>query len=470
MLKKISASILALVMVLSLCAGAMAADGDGSGSVSTTTLDANGEQGVFKVVDTPISQDKTLILEKEITAYNVDETTINAPTISYTYTIEAATVGDDTAVTDSADHHAAGTGAVTVPVKAGVGTPTISDHGVVAWTNSETMTATSTGAPNKKSFSIDFSSVAFTGPGVYRYKITENLTGTTDTYAAAGVTETTAGTGMGSHERYIDVYVRPKAPTPEGTTADDPGYWDIYGFTCFYNNTSITDSDKASTAVKTTGFVPGTTGGSSSTAVKADSYYTFNLTLTKTVVNDAYSAANVSFPFTVIFTNNTVTKSIAIIGKVENATVTGWIEPEVNERSGIALIKSGGQIKFIGIPNGTSVEVYETNTATGVTYKVETALTTSSTTTTTDQSVNWHAAPERADSQTTKQTYQSTKATFSTTADADDDNDYTVAITNTLVTISPTGVALRVAPYVLILTAGVALLLVSRRRKAVVEE
>lgn len=468
MLKKISALLLALVMVLSLCAGAMAAE-----ETPTTTLNDNGEQGAFKSPDSPESQGKTLILEKEITAYNYNETEINAPTISYTYTIAKATVADGTTITDNANKHAEGAGAVTVPVKEGVGNPTIANNGVVAWTCAETMSADSDGEANKKTISIDFSNVVFSGPGVYRYVITEKLTGTSDTYAMSGVTETAVGSNPGSHSRFIDVYVRPASPTPEGKTDTDPEYWDIYGFTCFYNNKSITDADKGNNAVKSTGFVSGTTDGS--TESKADSYYTYNLTLNKTVRKDDYSAKNVAFPFTVIFTNNDVTKNIDIIGKVEEATVTDWTDPAAGALSstkGVVKIKSGGQVKYIGIPCGTSVEVYETNVATGITYKVDTKVTTSTgVAQINDPSVTWSTAPNDAVAQgDTKEAYQSTKATITTTANADDDTAYTIAITNELVTISPTGVALRVAPYVLILFAGMALLLVSRRRKAVVEE
>lgn len=466
MIKKIGAIVLAVIMIMAMSTTAFA---------TGTTLEGNGEQGAFSNPDTPVSQGKTLVLSKEITAYNFDETSIKAPTISYTYTIGAATVNSTDTITDAAGKHTSGN-SVTVPVKAGVGAPTIANSGVVAWTTADSLTAANAGAANKKDISIDFSSVVFTGAGVYRYVINEALT-SGYTYASSGVTESLYNNGTSdvaaSHSRYIDVYVRPvTSGFGDGTAATD---WDIYGFTCFYNNDdAITDSNKTTDAVKTTGFVAGTTDGSNT--VKADSYYTFNLTLSKTVENDAYGASTVSFPFTVLFTNATVTQNVDIIGNVENATVTGWTDPAVgvlSSTNGVAQIKSGGQIKYIGIPNGTSVEVYETNTATGVTYHVATALTTNTTTTTTDNSVSWGSAPGSAVAQSDpKEAYQSTKATFSTTADADDDNDYTVAITNTLLTISPTGVVMRIAPYVLMLGAGVTLfvILMVKRRKTSEEE
>ena len=477
MMKKIVSLLLAVLMIAAAgAAGATTADP----TQTTTTLDTSesiGEQNPFTEKDTPVViTDKTLVLDKAINAYNPDEDSIKAPTISYTYTIAAATVADGTQVTDGADKHTANA-AVTAPVKAGIvstdpAAPTIANNGVVAWTNADTMEASTDGTANYKSISIDFSKVVFTGAGIYRYEITEALTGTGTTYAQSGVTETT-----GSHTRYIDVYVKPAATFTDGNKATD---WEIYGFTCFYNNTSITEADKTTVAEKTTGFVDGETGtgggSETSTPIEADQYYTYNLTLTKTVVNDAYAAANTEFPFTVILTNNQITKSIDVMGDVTKASVTGWTDPAASAMSngtdhtlikGIARIKSGGEIKYIGIPNGTSVEVYETNVATGTTYKVDTVVTTASATTISDAMVNWDSVPAAAAAQAaTKASYQSTKATFTTTADEDDDNLYKVAITNTLVTISPTGVVLRIAPYALILIAGAALVLISIRRKA----
>ena len=213
-IKKISALVLALVMVLALTATALA----------DVALD-NGEVGGFTTADMPTVQDKTVILKKELTAYNLNETSIYAPAISYTY---AVTAGDaNISVTDAASDHAEGVGAVTVPTKAGITTGvtvTGTAENVIAWTNADTLTASTDGTANTKDLKISFSNVVFTGPGVYRYVITETLTAQEDnTYVKTGVTETTIpgyyedpvnhqvwhAATQGSHVRYLDVYVKP---------------------------------------------------------------------------------------------------------------------------------------------------------------------------------------------------------------------------------------------------------------------
>lgn len=461
--KKIGALVLALVMVLAMSTTAFAATNlgdDGSGT------DGVGEDGVFTSKDTPTSiTDKTLRLEKEIKVYNLDEATIKAPTISYTYSIAPATVASGTTVTDSdksgAIHDTGVT--VTVPVKAGVGAPVIASSGVVAWAATEDVNAGTDGVKNVKDISIDFSNVVFNGAGVYRYVITEALT---DGYAynTSGVTETTAS-AAGAHTRFVDVYVRPvTSGYTDGSTA---AQWDIYGFTCFYNNTSITEANKGTGAVKTTGFVDGSTDGTSANAFLADQYYTYNLTISKTVVNDGYGAATVSFPFTVLFTNATVSAGTIVTNGATAPTGTDFthntsVNLTTGDLKGVATLKSGQQIKYVGIPNGTSVEVFETNVATGVTYKVDTNK---DGTTTTDNAVISGTAPASAAHQATKADYESTASNLTTTAGADDDTAHSIAITNTLLTISPTGVTLRIAPYALMLGAGLFLVLFTRRRK-----
>ena len=447
-MKKALALALAVLMMASLSVAAFA---DGEAELT------GGEVGGFTSPDTPTAQNKTLILKKELTAYNLDETQIQAPTISYTYTI--APVEPSFNVTDEASDHATGIGALTVPTKAGI-TEGVAITGTIGWTNAETLNADTDGAANYKDLKIDFSNVVFTGPGIYRYVITE----TAPNYAASGVTATT-----GTHTRYLDVYVKAADTFNDGSTAEE---WVIYGYVCMYDSEDVDPvADTTTTgAMKTNGFVAGTNDG---TEIKADSYYTFNVTVSKTVVNDNYAKATHAFPFTVIFTNAAVTQSVDISSKTTvTNTPTGFVDPapaalSAGNTKGVVFIKDGASVKYIGIPNGTSVEVYETNDMTGVIYQVTTTLTPTGTAPTTDNSVSWDDAPTVAVAQAAeKEAFQSTKATITTTPDVDDDNAYAVAVTNRLLTISPTGVSLRVAPYALMLCAGLLLVFFSRRRKA----
>ena len=453
---KISALLIAVVMIMAMANVAFAASLTG------------GEVGGFTSVDTPTSQDKTITIKKELTVYNVDEATINAQTMSYTYALTAGTA--DINVTDDTADHANST-AVTVKTKAGV-TPTFvvmtgqgqtTGTATIAWASTETVTASTGGTANYKTLTLDFSSVVFGAAGVYRYVLTE----TPATYAAAGVTETDNTTNP--HVRYLDVYVRP-APTgfTDGNAAAD---WDIYGYVCMVESEEITPSGDSTTtgAVKTDGFV---SGSNDSTAYTADSYFTYNVTVSKTVTNDSYAKATHAFPFTVMFTNATITQPVDISSST-TGTTGGFTDPasaalSTGTTNGIVTIKDSSSVKYIGIPNGTQVEVYETNDVTGVTYHV---------TTTTDGTANVDAAvtdgttPTSAVSQTTRAAYQSTKTTITPTANADDDTAHTIAVDNNLQVISPTGVTLRVAPYILMLAAGIVLIvLVKTRRKAAVEE
>ncbi len=453
--KRIGAFLLTAVMTLAMNATVFAAPGD---PVELT----NGEIGGSSTfaTDKPQTQEKKINIKKELTVYNVNETSINAPTISYTYVITAGAANIN--VTDATTDHANST-AVTAKTKAGVGISDITLTGTtantIAWAPTETVTAADDGAANYKDLTIDFSNVVFGAAGVYRYVITETPHDGVATYAATGVTETTSATNP--HVRYLDVYVRPATSGfTNGATAAE---WDIYGYVCMLESEEITDAGDTTTtgAVKTNGFVAGTNDG---TDYLADSYYTYNVTVSKTVTNDNYAKNTHLFPFTVLFTNDTVTQPVDIIGDPSDTTntkVTGWTDPasaalSAGNTNGVVKIKDGENIKYVGIPNGTSVEVYETNDVSGVTYQV-TTVKDGVTPGTVDAAVtDTPTAPTSAVAQAaTKAAYQSTKATITTTADADDDTAHSVAVDNNLQLISPTGFVVRFAPYMLILLGGI---------------
>ena len=480
MMKKIWALVLAVVMIMTVGATAFAATNLGSS-----------EQGVVGgsdsfATDKPSTQDKAVNIKKELTAYNFDETTINAPTITYSYKITAGVAG--VKITDAATDHANST-AVTVQTKAGI-IPGVSVTGsangaantaataaagatsvtnTIAWTPASTLTASNDGTANYQNLTIDFTNVVFDAAGVYRYVITETPHAGVETYAATGVTETTADENK--HVRYLDVYVRPNPTTfTDGKSADD---WDIYGYVCLLKSEEITDADDTATkgAVKTNGFVAGT---NDETAYLADQYYTYNVTVSKTVTNDNFAKATHSFPFTVLFTNAAITQPVDIIGRVKTGTATNYTDPtsaalSANTTNGILLIKDSSSVKYIGIPNGTQIEVYETNDVAGVTYQV-TTTTDGASPAQVDAAVISGTAPNSAVTQTNKAAYESTKTTITPTVDTDDDVAHTIAIDNNLQLISPTGVVLRIAPYVMILVAGIALLILAKKRKPAKDE
>ena len=428
-IKKIAALIISFTMVMSIGATILATDLE------------DGEVGGFapNSQDTPtVYDDETVTILKELTAYNKDESTINAPTISYTYTV---TAGGVASITDQTEDHESGT-AVQVDTKAGVLTGikvngTTGATGTIEWTTDDALDASDTGEANTKPLDIDFSGVVFGEPGVYRYVITETLTGASASYAESGVTETTDATN--GHTRYLDVYVK-AADTDfiSGETADE---WDIYGFVCLYDDVDVTPD-----TVKINGFVAGQ--DTSGNDVEADSYYTYNVTVSKILTNDNYNLGH-EFPMEIVFTNEPVTNDILLSATVSgNATDYSHAAGAVSSLGGTATIASGSSIKYIGIPCGTICEVTETNDATGVTYL--TTLTVDGGTPT---------------SKVVVYNDVSDTATITTTADEADDTAHTVEFENVLQMISPTGVIVRSAPYILLLGTGVALFVLSRSFK-----
>lgn len=413
--KIISAAALAAILTVSSSAAVFAAN-----DYETLT---NGVVGTHAGT----ALNKKIQLEKELVVYNQDETTIAEPDITYTYTLTAGSAGKQVTDIDS----------VSVKTKAGV-LPDVKTATVVY--NNSDITAAPYGASNKKNFSFDFSDVNYTAAGVYRYVVTE----TTNTdKISAGITD-----GTISDVRYLDVYVRDEN---DGETGRQ-----IYGYVLFSNDNDIDGRTSASkntvtNAVKTTGFVAAT-GPDGSSALTADQYYTYNVTVSKTLVNDSANNSHV-FPFNVDFTNNDVTRNV-LLKQTTNGTVTA-AAPTAAAASSLdstPSIANGGSVKYIGIPAGTKLDVYETNNVEGTTYKSEYSI--DSAAKAGGKNITW-----------TGDAAKSNTAELTTTADTKDTTAHTVAFTNTLELISPTGVVFRFAPFILLAGFGVFFLIFSRRNR-----
>lgn len=440
----------------------------------------DGEVGGFTQADTPNVNDKVVSIRKEITAFNPDEALIYGPAITYTYTV---TPGTEVSITDDTSDHASGTAAtaatlpgITTGVKVNGGTAgtASSASGTLEWTNADILDAAAAGAANCKEFTLDFSDVVFTQPGVYRYLITEAASA----YTTSGVTETT-----GTHTRCLDVYVMRSEDYDDAEITDAD--WRIYGYVCVIESEDITPDGDTPTAgaVKTNGFVAATNDG---TAVKADEYHTFNLTIGKTLVGDDVMNSH-KFPFDAAWTAGGATgtfqfaveESDAAVTKTAQAAATsvGGTSVAANslykvggasavgtaDKDGSPSIASGGTVKYIGIPTGTIAAVTETNDVTGTTY------TTTVEADGTAAAFTGGTADLSSDSKTASLADGMT-AVYEQAAAPDADTNAEIQFTNTLSIISPTGYVVRFAPYALMLAGGIALLLVAKKHRKHTEE
>lgn len=574
-IKKISALVLALVMVLAMSTTAFAVqigtgdgndDTTGTGTAGTGAAGA-GEIGGYVTADIQAANiDKTIVLLKEITAFNPDEAFIYGPAITYTYTVASASGNELVTITDQTTDHKSGL-ATTVTANAGIipgvkvstgtaaATGASNATGNIAWTNADILDAapaTSGGAVNLKNLPIDFTNVNFGAPGVYRYKITESVTAPTaadDTAkkTVAGVTE-----GTISNIRYLDVYVMRSATYKElGENWDDdndsttpevakanyvPGDWRVYGYVCISPESVIDSSDPSNpvnaggttnvtpSTKKTNGFVaePDPDGNpSTDDGVTADQYHTYNLTISKVLSGDTTMNSH-KFPFDVTWAAGTATGTFQYAvetagttqvttgtGNAANATtVNGTVLSSANMivpvggadvvttdgKDGTPSIAHNGKVTYIGIPAAALATVTEWNNVVGTVYAttVHEKEYTTTAPTFADADQKWFADASKAVLSADKKIATMDPAANVLSIAANDDSavrvqgatesargtavaptaDTNVAIqfTNTLSIISPTGVAFRVAPYVLMLATGMFLLLVSRHRRKDEEE
>lgn len=398
--------------------------------------------------DAVVTDNKTVRFIKEITVYNPDNATVNEPTASYTYTVSAGSA--DKTIKDGNSQQTAtkaGTGINQIKMASETSQTATTASSVTltyAPNSGTTMSASSTGAKNTKWVEIDFSSVVFPAAGVYRYQIAESGY----TYGSNGVVAGTTG-----HTRFLDVYV--KDAENQSAAANQPDDWEIYGYALFTADENIDATVEPKEKKKTTGFAAHTDGAESDDNKKtADAYYTFNLTLQKTVVNDSYTKnSHHKFPFTVTLSNGTVRENVLPIMTVSNnaeqtpLTAAGVV---IGSEVWTPAIADGASVTYTGIPAGTTITIKEKNNVAGTTYQVSSS-----------------GADTELAAANVVYNAESGNATVSIGATAGEavSANKTVVFSNNLQSISPTGYVARFAPYALMLIGGIVLLIVAMKHK-----
>ena len=382
-LRKIAALVLAAALLLTVC-GALA---DGANEIGGDNTRAEAGRTVTW---------------KDTFKISTGDNAQNLPAATFNYTIAPG------------EGAAASANPKAPKVNAGVGSPTISN---AAHTATASGTTTST-----VDVTADFTDVAFTAAGIYRYNVTVAQADSNVTFADIDI-----DTGNDNKGTYVlDVYVK---KVVEGSTTTYEPYAYVLSKEGELKNYRYDDTNKIY-LVDVTDKVSEIT----------HEYTTYDLKVKKIILGDM--AAD-SFDFTitlagvptgVIFSYTTDGASTDQSGSA-NYTLT-------------ATLSNTEEAVINGLPSVVTYAIQEAvNQLEGYTVTVADSHPNAGTYT-------WIGTTNEA------------TAFGNTTALAIGENDVTVTFTNKLESISPTGVVMRVAPYILILGAGLALLAVSRRRNA----
>ncbi len=243
----------------------------------------------------------------------------------------------------------------------------------------------------------------------------------------------------------------------------------VYGYVLFEgDDETITKTEEEVT--KSQGFVAGSTEGVYATN-DVDYYETFNLKVKKSIAGGLAETGH-AFPFSVAFSAAVTTDAVIEWGldgttstteaTIKNQALTlGDATVDKYGESGIKLANDK-YVTFYGIPAATKAVVSEINDS----YDVYTASKTVEGGTTAEVADINLAANHVAAS-----IFAISDVENTTTVTAGSEKDTELTVTNTIAIISPTGYVARIAPYALMLAAGVALLVIFlKRRKPVAED
>lgn len=459
MFKKICALVLAIAMVLVMSSVAMAAD-------PTTNTHADTYTGAGDTNATSVANGNVIPLTKSIVFVNANSSAVYEPNITYTYTVTPLTITDlpeNTHTVNDGTHE----GYVHPGVDDGVSGVSIHFGTNVDGTDTATVTTSPTGVDIERTANLTVDVRKFTKPGIYRYKITEssNPAAVTD----AGLTaRTTTGDNAYNADRYLDVYIH---YVDDDNNATTPEVLKMYGAVIFKSTatTAGRDNMNATTTVKTTGYKPSAADNLKDDTT-VDRYTTYDFSVKKTVSGRMADKKN-EFPFYVNITNTITGAKYTYFddpgtGNGDAETITGAaITKGTNAKTSGLALKDGEFVKFVGVPsnqtNNLTVQVTEYNN----TYDKYIPSVTKTGTAGSITMTSTNAATGKS-----MEAQSGSDSTSSFDVKGNDAAGQIITIDNNLEEISPTGVVLRVAPYVLILGAGLALLLISRRRKTASEE
>ncbi len=362
-------------------------------------------------------------IPKGLTFVNADSVETFGPDIKFVYTVApvSSVTGQETVEKDN----------VTVTVKPGAvngvlfkGEPANTDSTELLFGKTDKFTTSSEGVEAQKNLTlvVDVNTIGAGQPGIYRYVITDITT--KEALFNAGIVRPANYDAT----RYLDVYVKRTAG----------GELEVSGYVL---------REEQESENKDNGFVKDDTITTVSSAKNAvDTYTSYNVKITKVVAGEMGDTAH-EFPFT---------------ASVSNKGIPYTAGTAVTEDSSLSFtLKNGESYELKGLSPKAKVSYTENNdTGESYTVKVEGRAGASADYAELDCGVNENNYTLAEAAVTT---YDSVNSDTSVSADASLTNRADVRYTNTLAAVSPTGIVLRFAPFILIAVFGVVFFIASRK-------
>ena len=423
MSKKLIIVLLALLTVASSIVPAFAQTNASADSDGVTVTSENS-------LDIP----KGIILEGSLAS-------VYSPNIVFTY---EATAGAAASVTDTNGITSVITPGVLAGITLGGDTDNNNATGAVTFTSSEQAVGQIT-----QNLTLTMNPSAFDKPGVYRYKITD----TTSEAAlfAAGITRPSDY----DKEFFLDVYIK----------RGNDGL-EVFGYVLMDDAVDPVDSQTD----KSAGFIdpsdPGSGGGGSGSgstpAISMDTYTTVDIQVTKQVTG-SMGDVNHDFPFTIAIDNN----GLSYYGKEGSAPA---VTDDLSSTSISAALHSGESYYLVGLSPKATVSYTEENDTPDtytLTVKDSANANVNDNATTPAAITGISIAPNGTKTTATLNVsnYPTANSASGTSTAVAVTTASAVTFTNNLDEISPTGVVLRIAPFVFMLAAGAFLLFLASRRK-----
>lgn len=376
---------------------------------------------------TSSSSDTTLTIPKGITVKNGITGNYYSPNITYTYTIAPVAPIANATVKDSNNFD--------YPVEIGVQNGvTLQNNGDVVFTSHNVGDVTPAGVEITANLSLNVNLSAFSKPGVYRYKI-EDVTATSTLYNVGIVRPDDY-----DKDRFLDVYIK-----------NGGSSLTVAGYTLTTDNLADTTNAKDPGFVKSVEALPDNHG--------TDTYRTYDVRIEKLVTGDMGDKTH-PFPFEITIENDGLSYHCGDYSAVTSNQTSDLRVQNVS-------LKNGDVFYIRGLSPRAQVSIKETNN-TSDTYKVKIEGRIDVENDSWTELVTSTATAPNADA-VLAQGYVSTYVDSNDATSVDVEGALTnyrdVRYTNDLASISPTGVVLRFAPFIVLAGFGVLLFAVSRRNK-----